>query len=176
MMGVGKVIFSLGRIVSGEMRRSPSASLALALKIYSVYYVFSNYVIDICTCVSPPLADIDHNHFAIVLVDRTAPFATGRIERDDIIVATSPMDPNVTICNRITAIPGDPLPTTGQFRQGPNDFHKLGLLKMPRGRVWLQSDSIHYEHNSIADSRSFGPMPAGLMKGRVLMRLWPPSS
>ncbi len=40
---------------------------------------------------------------------------------------------------------------------------------VPTGRVWLQGDNLH---NS-TDSRVYGPVPHGLIRGRVLCRIWP---
>jgi nickel-type superoxide dismutase maturation protease len=39
-----------------------------------------------------------------------------------------------------------------------------------RGGWWLESDN---PGAGAVDSRSFGPVPAGLIEGRVLMRYWP---
>jgi hypothetical protein len=41
---------------------------------------------------------------------------------------------------------------------------------IPRGHIWVEGDNTA---NS-TDSRDYGPLPLGLVKGRVLFRLWPP--
>jgi signal peptidase I len=39
----------------------------------------------------------------------------------------------------------------------------------PDGSVWLEGDNPF----GSTDSRAFGPVPAPLLRGRVLLRLWP---
>jgi signal peptidase I len=48
-------------------------------------------------------------------------------------------------------------------------LHNSSLIVIPNGHVWLEGD------NSInsSDSRNYGPQPASLVVGKVLMRLWP---
>ena len=43
-------------------------------------------------------------------------------------------------------------------------------VQVPKGHVWLQGDNIV---NS-TDSRHYGPVPYTLLRGRVLLRFWPP--
>ena len=43
------------------------------------------------------------------------------------------------------------------------------LVVVPNGHIWLEGD------NSInsSDSRNYGPVPASLVVGKVLLKLWP---
>lgn len=51
-------------------------------------------------------------------------------------------------------------------------LHAYGLpLTIPKGHVWLAGDNTA---NS-TDSRTYGPVPQALIKGRVFYKLWPPS-
>jgi len=43
-------------------------------------------------------------------------------------------------------------------------------FQVPRGHVWLEGDN----RNNSADSRTYGPVPQGLVRGRALCRVWPP--
>eukprot|EP00057_Strongylocentrotus_purpuratus_P029445 XP_011683919.1 PREDICTED: mitochondrial inner membrane protease subunit 1-like [Strongylocentrotus purpuratus] len=43
---------------------------------------------------------------------------------------------------------------------------------IPLGHVWLQGDN----QNNSTDSRTFGPVPFGLIRGRAFFRVWPWSS
>ncbi|KHN47457.1 Mitochondrial inner membrane protease subunit 1 [Glycine soja] len=43
---------------------------------------------------------------------------------------------------------------------------------VPKGHVWIQGDNIYASR----DSRHFGPVPYGLIEGKVFFRVWPPDS
>lgn len=77
------------------------------------------------------------------------------------MILRSPSDPKMFICKRIIGMPGDKV--------------KVNLFNneiVPRGYIWLEGDN---KHNS-TDSRTYGPVPQGLVRGRVLCRIWPPTA
>jgi len=45
-------------------------------------------------------------------------------------------------------------------------------LTIPRGHVWVVGDNAA----ASIDCRYYGPVPAALVTGKVLCRIWPPSS
>ncbi|KAL6278121.1 hypothetical protein ACE6H2_021722 [Prunus campanulata] len=61
---------------------------------------------------------------------------------------------------RITALPGEWIGTR----------HSYDVLKIPEGHCWVEGDNS----SSSLDSRSFGPIPLGLVQGRVTRIAWPP--
>lgn len=79
------------------------------------------------------------------------------VQRGDIVIARCPTDPKQYICKRVTGIPGDKI--------------RSGLLYdfVPRGHVWLEGDNS----DNSCDSRTYGPVPQGLIRGRALIKLWP---
>lgn len=44
-------------------------------------------------------------------------------------------------------------------------------MKVPDGHVWLVGDNLPWSR----DSREYGPVPMGLIVGKVLAKAWPPS-
>ncbi|XP_042516895.1 mitochondrial inner membrane protease subunit 2-like isoform X2 [Macadamia integrifolia] len=48
--------------------------------------------------------------------------------------------------------------------------HSYDALKIPEGQCWVEGDNS----DSSLDSRSFGPIPLGLVEGRVTHIIWPP--
>ncbi|RKO91280.1 peptidase S24/S26A/S26B/S26C [Blyttiomyces helicus] len=85
-----------------------------------------------------------------------------RVDVGDVVVAVSPTGPGKTICKRVLGMPGDRIcidPTVADRR----------FLTVPPGHVWLQGDNF----SNSTDSRAYGPVPMGLLRGRVLCKVWP---
>lgn len=97
----------------------------------------------------------------VVLVDKLSPrFSSLRpIRRGDIVIADSSYRRDFTVCKRVIALEGDTVHMPG---------HRASV-QVPQGHVWLEGDN---PHNSV-DSRSYGPVPAALIRGRVSARIWP---
>jgi inner membrane protease subunit 2 len=49
-------------------------------------------------------------------------------------------------------------------------FPKL-FVQVPKGHCWVEGDNAEVS----LDSKSFGPIPLALLKGRVTNVIWPPS-
>uniref|UniRef100_A0A8V0Z9P2 Inner mitochondrial membrane peptidase subunit 1 n=1 Tax=Gallus gallus TaxID=9031 RepID=A0A8V0Z9P2_CHICK len=87
--------------------------------------------------------------------------AAGR--RGDIVIVKSPTDPKSNICKRVIGLEGDKVCTSN-----PSDFLKTHSF-VPKGHVWLEGDNLR---NS-TDSRCYGPVPYGLIRGRICFKIWP---
>ncbi|XP_063602761.1 mitochondrial inner membrane protease subunit 1-like [Penaeus indicus] len=92
----------------------------------------------------------------VILTEHISP-RFNRIQRGDVIIARSPTNPHHHICKRVTGIGGD------KVKNG----YRIHIV--PKGHVWLEGDNAL---NS-TDSRTFGSVPAGLIRGRAVCRLWP---
>jgi signal peptidase I len=89
----------------------------------------------------------------------------------DVVVVQHP-DREGTVCKRVLGLPGDfvikpPASMRSNRNRGPN--YQPGLLVIPDGHIWIEGDN---SMNS-ADSRNYGPVPAALIVGRGLCRIWP---
>lgn len=51
------------------------------------------------------------------------------------------------------------------------NFGGAQRVEVPLGHLWLQGDN---KDNS-TDSRDYGPVPYGLIRGKVFVKVWPPS-
>ncbi|KAF6333220.1 inner mitochondrial membrane peptidase subunit 1 [Rhinolophus ferrumequinum] len=85
------------------------------------------------------------------------------IQRGDIVIAKSPSDPKSNICKRVIGLEGDKILTNS-----PSDFFKSRSY-VPTGHVWLEGDNLQ---NS-TDSRYYGPIPYGLIRGRIFFKNFP---
>lgn len=94
----------------------------------------------------------------ILLTEHVTP-RIQRLRRGDIVIARSPSNPKQNICKRITAVSGDKV--RGSF---PSRSQIV-----PKGHVWLEGDNS----GNSADSRIYGPVPEGLIRSRVVCRVWP---
>lgn len=132
------------------------------------------------------------------------------LKRGDIIVATSPITPRMSICKRIIGLPGDklilkqrieykslncakskstiPEMENTNFSECDYEYFEIRtnvkeceidavgnqefrckIVYVPEGHVWIEGDNYKVS----LDSRTHGPIPIGLIQGRVLGRIWP---
>lgn len=96
------------------------------------------------------------------------PVRRGELAVGDIVVARSPVNPRHTVCKRIAGLPGG---SVDPFGRG-SSWRPSSSIPIPPGHVWLQGDNAA---NS-TDSRSYGPVPLALVRGRVRWRVWPPQA
>jgi len=82
------------------------------------------------------------------------------IEKLDLVVARNPTDPKHFIIKRVHGLQGDRIPLEHRVR------HRF----LPAGQTWLEGDNS----SGSRDSRTYGPVPLGLVQARVVARLWPP--
>jgi inner membrane protease subunit 1 len=81
-----------------------------------------------------------------------------KIDRGNVVIAKCPSNPKQYICKRVTGLPGD------RVKTGFNSYEIV-----PRGHVWLEGDNT----TNSSDSRSYGPVPQGLIRSRALCTIWP---
>jgi mitochondrial inner membrane protease subunit 2 len=81
-------------------------------------------------------------------------FRARRLHRGDVVVVEHPDRVGFELIKRVTHLPGDVAPDG------------LGLVD----RLWVEGD----DPEGSSDSRSFGPLPMGLVRGRVWLVWWPP--
>ncbi|XP_044281725.1 mitochondrial inner membrane protease subunit 1 [Varanus komodoensis] len=115
----------------------------------------------IVVCSGPSMEPTIHNSDIVFSENLSCHFYS--IQKGDIVIAKNPNDPKSNICKRVMGLEGDKVCTSS-----PSDFLKIHSY-VPKGHVWLEGDNLR---NS-TDSRCYGPVPYGLIKGRICFKLWP---
>jgi inner membrane protease subunit 1 len=86
------------------------------------------------------------------------------IKVGDLICALHPLFPEGSaVIKRVIAMPGDFV----QVQDG--EVGGARMVKVPRGHCWLGGDNQAFSR----DSRLYGPVPLGLVTGKVVWRVWP---
>jgi inner membrane protease subunit 1 len=80
-----------------------------------------------------------------------------RLSIGDVVISVSPADPSRTVCKRILGLAGD---TVCVDPEASVPHH----IVVPKGHLWLMGDN--YPHSR--DSRTYGPVPMGLVRGKVV--------
>ncbi|KAI9154169.1 hypothetical protein LWI28_021915 [Acer negundo] len=82
-----------------------------------------------------------------------------KFSHGDVVVFSSPYNHKEKLIKRITGLPSEWIAT-----------RNFDVVKIPNGHCWVEGD----DPSLSMDSRSFGPVPLGLVLGRVTHVVWPP--
>ncbi|CAG9091517.1 unnamed protein product [Plutella xylostella] len=131
--------------------------LGYAFQYACVTHCTFEYVGDFVMCSGPSMEPtLETNN--ILVTEHITP-RLQMLRRGDIVIARCPTNPKQNICKRVTALPGDKV---------KRNFPRKSQY-VPVGHVWLEGDNS----SNSADSRVYGPVPYGLVRSRVLCRVWP---
>ncbi|KAF3793109.1 Mitochondrial inner membrane protease subunit 1 [Nymphaea thermarum] len=146
-----------------ELAKESWNHLTILTKSLCLVHVVATYVVSTEVTTGPSMLPTLSISGDILLVEHLSS-RFGRIKVGDVVVATSPLNPQTRICKRVIGLEGD------RISYHPNSLGIFATsVTVPKGHVWLQGD------NSLRsqDSRHYGPVPFGLLQGRVWLRVWP---
>ena len=85
------------------------------------------------------------------------------LSRGDLVTYISPLDPARPVCKRIIGLPGDVVCVDPTGTYAPSTEHVV----VPNNHLWVSGDNLAYSR----DSRVYGPVPMGLVRGRIYARV-----
>ncbi|KAL7031406.1 hypothetical protein ACKWTF_007001 [Chironomus riparius] len=142
----------------------------IAMKVGTVVGVgctlhcFFEYIADFVVCSGESMQPtLSSNN--ILLCNKLAQ-RLNKIQRNDIIIAVHPVSPKSLICKRIIGCEGDMIIMNDK---DDTDNSETQTIIIKRGSCWLEGDN---RINS-TDSRNYGQIPVGLIKSKVVARIWP---
>lgn len=139
---------------------------AIIAKFLCYLHFTSNYLCSPTHAYGPSMLPTLNIAGDVVLVEHVSP-RIGKVGHGDLVLVKSPLNPNRNLTKRVVAMEGD---TVTYF--DPLNSEDSRIAVVPKGHVWIQGDNVYASR----DSRHFGPVPYGLIRGKVFFRVWPPSS
>ncbi len=116
-----------------------------------------------------------------ILIDHFS-YLFSDITRGDIVVLKYPLDPSVDYIKRVIGVPGDEveIDVDGVFVNGQRLSEPYVSEHDPFSRVHLRVKPAHYfvlgdNRPRSCDSREFGLVPQDYIRGKVEVRVWPPT-
>lgn len=132
-------------------------------QLIGLIHCVQEYGIDFSTTIGASMVPTCNESGDVLIFERITQRFQGWT-RGEVVVATSPKDPAARICKRIIGLPGDRV----TLREDSPWADSKDVL-IPRGHVWLVGDNRQASY----DSRHYGPVPLGLLQGKVKAKLWP---
>ncbi|CAM9605971.1 unnamed protein product [Scytosiphon promiscuus] len=130
----------------------------------AILHCINEYVFGITACAGPSMIPTFNQSGDVIFAEMLSP-KLDRLDRGDVVIAVPPQNPKLRVCKRIIALPGETVLV--QSRSWFNGRPEL----VPEGHVWLEGDNP----SNSSDSRTYGPIPLAMVRGRVFFKAWPPS-
>ncbi|CAA7266619.1 unnamed protein product [Cyclocybe aegerita] len=139
------------------------ANFAIAVHLFATYVGRPSHMSG--PSMLPTLADSGEMVIEEFLTYR---FFPEKLQRGDLITVESPIERGRVICKRLIGLPGDIVCVDPTGQMAPSTEHVI----IPKGHIWISGDNAAASR----DSRMYGPVPMGLIRGRLYARIWPPTA
>jgi signal peptidase I len=148
----------------------------LGLLTFIAYGLMFNFSVVRGSSMSPGIHDGDRilvNHLSYLFQD---------VHRGDIVVLQYPLDPSLDYIKRVIGLPGDEvsIEPSGVYVNGKRLDEPYVAMQDAHARLISHVEPEHFfvlgdnrPHSS--DSREFGQVPRENLRGKVDLRVWPPS-
>ncbi|KAG2488345.1 hypothetical protein HYH03_013035 [Edaphochlamys debaryana] len=148
--------------VRSVMSQVPS-HVKVALHSMAIVYVVSRYGVFVSKVTGPSMYPTFVGRGDFVIAEALTPL-WGQLKPGDVVICTRPVDPAESIIKRVVALEGSEVTLYPD-----RDSSEVRRQKVPPGHVWIQGDNLPHS----LDSRVYGPVPLALVRGRVLVQIWP---
>jgi signal peptidase I len=115
-----------------------------------------------------------------ILIDHVS-YLFHAVERGDIVVLKYPLDPSVDYIKRVVGLPGDEILIDHGtvWVNGKRLDEPYVDSPDPLTQLYARVQPAHYfvlgdNRRRSSDSREFGQVPVGYVRGKVELRIWPP--
>jgi len=131
-------------------------TLAFALAYVPVMYTIDNAIVSVAQITGKSMLPTLAPEEDMVLIQKLA----FKPHRGDVVVLKDPRRAEGAVLKRLIALEGDVV----EVEEGPG-----GLQHIPQGYCWVEGDN----HDASIDSRVYGPIPMGMLLGKVSWVIWP---
>lgn len=127
---------------------------------FLVWYIFVNeFIFDFFLLEGESMMPTFDAYGNIVIIDKISHKLNYlNYNKGDIVCLVNPVNPKMYMCKRITKMENEIILDDGNIQE-----------KLEKNYFWVEGDN---KDNSL-DSRKFGPIHKELIRGRVLMQIWP---
>ncbi|KAI5605218.1 hypothetical protein POPTR_001G380400v4 [Populus trichocarpa] len=139
----------------------------LVAKFLGFLHLTNNYLISPTLVYGPSMLPTLNLTGDVLLVEHVS-HRFQKVGPGDVVLVRSPLDPTKMVTKRIVGMEGDQI----NFLPDPSITDICRTIMVPKGHIWIQGDNMY----ASCDSRHYGPVPYGLVQGKLFFRVWPPSS
>lgn len=111
----------------------------------------------------PTLNPNDLTHTDWVLLWKFGAKNAETLKNNDVILFKAPSNPKKVYCKRVKGVQYDSVKTRHPY---PKE-----IVHIPRNHLWVEGDNVYHS----IDSNNFGPISTGLVLGKAVRVIWPPS-
>uniref|UniRef100_A0A0E0RB04 Peptidase S26 domain-containing protein n=1 Tax=Oryza rufipogon TaxID=4529 RepID=A0A0E0RB04_ORYRU len=151
----------LGGIPWREIAGEAFSRVFLVAQAVCAVHVVNAHVCSFALVMGPSMLPAMNLAGDVVAVDLVSA-RLGRVASGDAVLLVSPEDPRKAVVKRVVGMEGDAV----TFLVDPGNSDASKTVVVPKGHVWVQGDNIYASR----DSRQFGPVPYGLITGKIFCR------
>ncbi|KAL1956029.1 hypothetical protein VTO42DRAFT_7844 [Malbranchea cinnamomea] len=135
---------------------------------FCAWKIFNEHLYQFQSCDGPSMFPTLHRYGDSLVISKLYKYGRG-IQVGDIVVYRQPQFSRMMSAKRVLGMPGDYVVVDMPSEEGDSDVNEqLDMLQVPEGHVWVTGDNLPYSR----DSREYGPVPMGLITGKVIARAY----